>query len=463
MRNDLFSDKLLKFIFISFVIFNSVYLLIYFNNSGKVVPDWDEANHLMRSFVYFESLPFHFYNVFIKGSYYPPFFQVSASILYFLFGTSIEISRSINLFFYLILVYSSFKIGAFLFDRKVGYLTSILVSTYPAVILVLRQFRPDFALLAMFALCFYLILRSNFFKDTKYSLYAGICLGLGFLTKWTFGIFVVGPIAYSVYLIIRDIRRGKSIKSKYTYPLFIRLVKYAIMLVLASVVLLIFIFPLRQNLINLLDIIYNLSEHINPFEFHINKINVLLNAFGLLLIGLNLVILLLWLLRNNVSFIKSLKKMDIRFLNVCLFVAVGAIIMVLWYIPNLDVFVPSLLYYSGESNVNNYIVPRFSLENILYYVKEMPSIDVLGFPLFLIFVIGFFSLFAKKTRYKNLLLISFIISYLFFTFFQRRKLFFKKIKLHVYNVFQRSIYSNVFKKTKRSSNNKSCKIPCFNI
>jgi hypothetical protein len=197
--------------------------IYYLTSIDLEPPRWDEAVHLRDSLV--------FYNVFSNPSeitpkvvkeiinkselyplirpsgYYPPFVPILTSLLYFLFGTSTKIAIISNIIFLSILIFSVYKLGTLVFDKNVGLLSCLLILLFPIVLEQSVVYMLDLPLAAIVALGIFTLIKTDYFKNTKYSIISGFLFGLGMLTKWTYLFFVSGPICY---LVLKAIYLDKS-------------------------------------------------------------------------------------------------------------------------------------------------------------------------------------------------------------------------------------------------------------
>jgi len=174
-------------------------------------PHWDASNHLMNSLYYFQLLSQFFHSgdiSFLKqflgiSFYYPPFVYWLVIPWYVLFGKSDDIASLSNIIFIFILIFSTYGIGKKIWGRKIGLLSALLISTFPIILTQCKEFQLDFPLTAMVTLSFYLLLRTENFKNLKFSILFGIASGFGMLTKWTFAGFLIVPtiliMAQSIY------------------------------------------------------------------------------------------------------------------------------------------------------------------------------------------------------------------------------------------------------------------------
>jgi len=134
-----------------------------------------------------------------ETGHWPPFYHLSSLLVSPILGTSHLALVMINTVYLLILSISIYFIGLKLFDKTTGLLAAGLISMYPAIFRYSRVFGPDFALTAMVCLSICLLLYSDYFRNKKFSLLFGISLGIGMLTKWTFILFLIGPLGYILF------------------------------------------------------------------------------------------------------------------------------------------------------------------------------------------------------------------------------------------------------------------------
>lgn len=176
-------------------VLNSV-LAIYFLVRDTRPPSWDESLHLTLSLVYKELLVSgRILDIIRVSDYYPPLFHLSTIPLY-IFGNSEDVATCVNLVYALILLLSIYGIGSHLFNKKTGLLASFMIIFTPFTIAFQREYMLEFALVAMFSLSLFLLLKSDYFKNFEYSIFFGISVALMLLIKWTGIFFLIGPILW---------------------------------------------------------------------------------------------------------------------------------------------------------------------------------------------------------------------------------------------------------------------------
>jgi len=182
-----------KYIFPSLLVFflvilafsNYIYLSIEGNNIAEHLND--ETVHLVKSYYYHtEYLRGNWSSIIFQDrliSTFPPLVYLDTLVFYILFGKSKIISIASFLVFYLILIFSTYFTGSLLFNRDTGFLAGLAVPAPPLVALSSHLYILDFPLAAMVALSIFLLFKSEFFRQKKWTILFFISLGLACLTK----------------------------------------------------------------------------------------------------------------------------------------------------------------------------------------------------------------------------------------------------------------------------------------
>ena len=179
-------------------------------------PAWDESAHLCLSLRYLELL-LHptrdlVFNLIKVSYYYPPFFHLSLVPVHLLFGISADWATMSLVVYFAFLIIGVYKIGSFLYCRKVGLLAAFLVSMYQSIIYMSRFPLLDLPLTAVVTWGIYFLLRSRCFKEKKYAIAFGVISGIGLLVKWTYLFFIFFPVSFAVFKSIKEIDK-KGIKN----------------------------------------------------------------------------------------------------------------------------------------------------------------------------------------------------------------------------------------------------------
>jgi len=207
-----------KVILIGILLFHLINNYIWLK-LDKAYLQFDSHWHFLSSLKAFELIKkFSFFSLLFNLEQISPYWHgVFVSYItapfYFIFGTSQDAGVMINAVIFLsILVFSTYGIGRRLYDRKVGLLAAFIVTMYPVIFNQLRLYMLDLPLAAMVTLGIYLLLCSDNFKDKKYSLLFGITIGLGLLTKFSFTVFIIGPLCIILYRALTQRKKDKDIR-----------------------------------------------------------------------------------------------------------------------------------------------------------------------------------------------------------------------------------------------------------
>jgi len=136
--------------------------------------------------------------------YWPNGLNLTATIFYLLLGKSL-LSAKLAIFPYLIiLLIAIYFIGKELHSRAIGLLAAFILFMYPLIFESSRQFGLDLPLTAMVTLSILFLLKCDYFKNTKYSLFLGLSLGWGMLIKGQIVLFITWPVLWVIYRAFKD-------------------------------------------------------------------------------------------------------------------------------------------------------------------------------------------------------------------------------------------------------------------
>lgn len=129
---------------------------------------------------------------------YPPLVHFVAIIFYKIFGVSLQTARTSVILFSIVFILSMYGIGKEFGNELSGAAVAALSASAPQILIFSRMFFLDFPQAAMSALVFYLILKTNNYRETGYSFLLGVVLGLALLTKWSTVFFIYFPIIWFI-------------------------------------------------------------------------------------------------------------------------------------------------------------------------------------------------------------------------------------------------------------------------
>jgi len=139
-------------------------------------------------------------------------------LVHFIAALTAFISRDIlfwfrfsGIIYFIVMIISIYLIGSEIHSRAAGLIAASLVSFYPAIFGSSRNCGLDLPLTSVVCLIFYFLLRSDEFRQIRYSLFFGLSLGIGMLVKGQLIFFIVFPLLYVIFNGLRDKAQRKRI------------------------------------------------------------------------------------------------------------------------------------------------------------------------------------------------------------------------------------------------------------
>jgi len=331
-------------------------------------PSWDQGLHLFKTFNYWEALSSGsedwWQDMLNVEPFYPPFYHLSLIPLSFIFGFTLDIGVIGNSFYMVIMALSIYGIGKILYTRNTGLIAAFLVSSYPLIVSMSREYIISVMLTTMTTLAYYLFLKSENFENKKYSLWFSFIFAVGLMVKWTFFIYVLPAVLAGLW--------GEKIDVK---------------------------------------------DRLIQFVFYIGMIAALLIVpFFILIIGaqrwipLILEFLLIWAL------VKHFPKTSLsaqKTLNLILLSCISVLICFPWYAHNLINILIGVSKFAFPSSVLKGSMV-WDLGIWAFYLEVISR--QMGYPLMTIFVITFFLYIFKKDRFNWILFAWAILPIIVFTF-----------------------------------------------
>ena len=141
--------------------FNAIILWIFGGNLIWILldirpPSYDQGLHLFRTFNYWEAMSSGsedwWQDILNVEPFYPPFYHLSLIPLSLIFGFTLDTGVIGNSIYMVILVLSVYGIGKILYTRNAGLIAAFLVSCYPIIVSMSREYIISVMLTAMTAL-----------------------------------------------------------------------------------------------------------------------------------------------------------------------------------------------------------------------------------------------------------------------------------------------------------------------
>lgn len=176
------SSKKIFFLLGSIVVFHVV-LDLFFLINDKTPQSWDQSGHLLNALQIYNIIKNgNIVDIFKSTYFYPPLYYFATLPIY-LFTKSPPYPLFVNFLFLTILIVSVYKIGTIYFDKMSGLFATLIVASYPWIIIQRRNYLLDFPLTAMVAASMYTLLTTEGFIKRRQTVIAGIVAGLCLLTK----------------------------------------------------------------------------------------------------------------------------------------------------------------------------------------------------------------------------------------------------------------------------------------
>ena len=170
-------------------------------------PAWDSAHHLtmtLRWLEYWQTPSLASLRIVAAASSYSPLPYWLVIPFYMLFGREADVAILGNGAIWLgVLVLATYGLGCQIHSRKTGLLAAGIVSLYPLIVALERDFLLDVALTATVALSLWLLMRCGSFDHRQRALSLGVALGVGSLIKWPFPFFLAAPFLANLYQVAR--------------------------------------------------------------------------------------------------------------------------------------------------------------------------------------------------------------------------------------------------------------------
>jgi len=141
---------------------------------------------------------------------YPRLVHFVAAVAALPFQDFLSTFRYTNITYFILLVVGIYLLGRKIHSSTAGLIAAYFIVLYPAIFGTSRKFGLDFPLAAFLCLVLYFLLKSDAFKNRKWSIIFGIGLGVGSLIKGQIVFYVIGPLIYGVFLGLKNSRK-KSI------------------------------------------------------------------------------------------------------------------------------------------------------------------------------------------------------------------------------------------------------------
>jgi 4-amino-4-deoxy-L-arabinose transferase-like glycosyltransferase len=157
-------------------------------NFETIPPPWDQSLYLFMAYKFWHALmegglPALTKSVFSLIRDRAPLVPITTLPFFMIFGVSLQAAYLTNALYLFVMLASVFQMGSLLHGRRAGLISAFVCATLPALINYSRDYLLDFPMAAVISVALYTLLRSDLFKDRRYSFAFGISSGLAVLAK----------------------------------------------------------------------------------------------------------------------------------------------------------------------------------------------------------------------------------------------------------------------------------------
>jgi 4-amino-4-deoxy-L-arabinose transferase-like glycosyltransferase len=171
----------------------------------KFPPTWDSAHHLTMTLSWLDLLKAPSLlglKAVLAASSYPPLSYLIVTPFYLLFGRSADVAVLVSGSIWLgLLLFAAYGVGKEVYNRKSGLLAALIVSLYPVIVTLERDFWVDLQLTAVVTIALWALIRVKGFDNRVRAVVLGLTLGFGTWIKWPFAFFLFAPFLAVVLLV----------------------------------------------------------------------------------------------------------------------------------------------------------------------------------------------------------------------------------------------------------------------
>lgn len=162
-----------------------------------VPPRWDQAGHVLHALEYRDLLleGQHFAFLWRQYAYYPPLVYQITGVLQAALGPAPWVAAAVMEAFALGLMLATYRLGRAFGGPRVGGSAAVCVLLLPITTVFTREFSLDVPLMAI-ATAFFAVVFEAPLDSWRRSAWLGVLIGLGLLTKWSFAVLALVPLAY---------------------------------------------------------------------------------------------------------------------------------------------------------------------------------------------------------------------------------------------------------------------------
>lgn len=175
------------------------------------VPEWDEQHYMRMATEFYRLIKYHLsintpYEMLQVVPFRQPGYPLLILPFLFIFGLSKAYFWGIftNGLLYVGSIFGIYFLSRNFLSRPVSFLASLLFAFYGWTLLHLHLTYSETASSAFTIWTILFLVKSNLFKNRKYSILFGVFLGLGLLVRWIILEYIFGVIVFIVLSLVKD-------------------------------------------------------------------------------------------------------------------------------------------------------------------------------------------------------------------------------------------------------------------
>lgn len=174
------------------------------------IPEWDEQHYMRMATEFYRLIKYHLsFNTPYEMLQIVPFRQIGYPLLMLPFLAIFGLSKAYfwgiftNGLLYVASIFGIYLIAKNFLSKLASFLAAFIFAFYGWTLLHLHLTYSETAISAFTIWTIFFLIKSDYFQSRKYTLLFGLFLGLGLLIKWIIVIYVLGPLLYVLYQIIK--------------------------------------------------------------------------------------------------------------------------------------------------------------------------------------------------------------------------------------------------------------------
>lgn len=174
------------------------------------VPEWDEQHYMRMTTEFYRLIKYHLsFNTPYEMLQVVPFRQPGYPLLIlpflFVFGLSSSYFWGIftNGLFYIASIFGIYFLARNFLSKFSSFTAAVIFAFYGWTLLHLHLTYSETADSVFTIWTILFLIKSNLFQNKKYSILFGVFLGLGMLVRWVIAVYILGPLFFILYLIIK--------------------------------------------------------------------------------------------------------------------------------------------------------------------------------------------------------------------------------------------------------------------